>query len=89
MRDTQIAAKPLGVELLVVKAATKEEIDEAFSTMANEGAGAVVIQADAQLAIGQPSEDSAPRQPLQINHPIESVGPQLPNAAPNNPRSTV
>ncbi|CAN7754709.1 ABC transporter substrate-binding protein [Bradyrhizobium sp. LjRoot220] len=46
VRDTQDAAKLLGVQLLVVKAATEGEIDGAFATMVNEGAGAVVIQAD-------------------------------------------
>jgi putative ABC transport system substrate-binding protein len=46
VRDTQDAAKLLGVQLLVVKAATEGEIDEAFATMVSEGAGAVVIQAD-------------------------------------------
>ena len=45
-RDAQEAAKPLGVELLVVKAASEGEIDQAFAAMVNEGAGAVVIQAD-------------------------------------------
>ena len=45
-RDAQGAAKPLGVQLLVVKAAFEDEIDQAFATMVNEGAGAVVIQAD-------------------------------------------
>jgi putative ABC transport system substrate-binding protein len=46
VRETQEAARHLGVQLLVVKAATEGEIDEAFATMVNEGAGAVVIQAD-------------------------------------------
>jgi ABC-type uncharacterized transport system substrate-binding protein len=45
-REAQEAAKPLGVQLLVVKAATEGEIDEAFAAMVKEGAGAVVIQAD-------------------------------------------
>jgi putative ABC transport system substrate-binding protein len=45
-RDTQEASKHLGVQLLAVKAASEGEIDEAFATMVNEGAGAVVIQAD-------------------------------------------
>jgi putative ABC transport system substrate-binding protein len=48
-RDAQEAAKPLGVELLVVKATSEGEIDQAFATMVKEGAGAVVIQADPLL----------------------------------------
>ena len=48
-RDAQEAAKALGVELLVVKAASEGEIDQAFATMVKEGAGAVVIQADPLL----------------------------------------
>jgi putative ABC transport system substrate-binding protein len=50
-RDAQEAAKPLGVELLVVKAATEGEIDEAFATMVSQGAGAVVVQADPFLTL--------------------------------------
>ena len=46
VRDTENAAKLLGVQLLVFKAATEGEIDEAFAAMVKEGAGAVVIQAD-------------------------------------------
>lgn len=45
-REVQEAAKPLGVQLLIVKATTEGEIDEAFAAMVKEGAGAVVIQAD-------------------------------------------
>lgn len=45
-RDTQAAAKSLGVELLVFNAATEGEIDEAFASMVKSGVGAVVIQAD-------------------------------------------
>lgn len=50
-RDAQEAVKPLGVELLVVKAATEGEIDEAFATMVSQGAGAVVVQADPFLTL--------------------------------------
>ena len=46
VRDTEEAARPLGVQLLVLKASTEGEIDAAFATMVVEGAGAVVIQAD-------------------------------------------
>ena len=46
LRDSQNAAALLGVQLLVVKATTDGEIDEAFAAMVREGAGAVVIQAD-------------------------------------------
>jgi putative ABC transport system substrate-binding protein len=46
VKDTLDAANLLGVRLLVVKASTEGEIDEAFATMVSEGAGAVVIQAD-------------------------------------------
>jgi putative tryptophan/tyrosine transport system substrate-binding protein len=45
-RDTQAAATSRGVELLVFKAATEGEIDEAFAAMVKGGVGAVVIQAD-------------------------------------------
>jgi putative ABC transport system substrate-binding protein len=45
-RDSQNAAKPLGVELLVVNAATEGEIDEAFAALAQGHAGALVVQAE-------------------------------------------
>jgi putative ABC transport system substrate-binding protein len=45
-RDTQEAAKPLGVQLLVINATTEGEIDQAFASMVKSNSGAVVIQAD-------------------------------------------
>jgi putative tryptophan/tyrosine transport system substrate-binding protein len=44
--DTQEAARALGLELLVLNASTDTEIDSAFATLQQRGAGALVIGGD-------------------------------------------
>ena len=41
---------------------------------------AVVVQPDAHTAVGEPGEQPAARQTLQIDHPIELHSPHLPDA---------
>jgi putative ABC transport system substrate-binding protein len=45
-RDARVAAQALGRKLAVVEAATEREIEEAFSALAKEKVGAVVVEAD-------------------------------------------
>jgi putative tryptophan/tyrosine transport system substrate-binding protein len=44
--DTEEAARQRGLELVVARAASGSEIDQAFAALVSAGAGAVVIQAD-------------------------------------------
>ena len=46
VRDAQTATQSLGMKLLVVNASTDGELDAAFKTMVEQGAGALVIDAD-------------------------------------------
>jgi len=47
VREAQAAARELGCELLVVKAANTPDIDTAFATIPQQGAGAVLVAGDA------------------------------------------
>jgi putative tryptophan/tyrosine transport system substrate-binding protein len=40
LRDAEVAARVLGLQLIVLKASTEEEIEKVFATMAPQGAGA-------------------------------------------------
>jgi putative tryptophan/tyrosine transport system substrate-binding protein len=46
VREMRAAAEPRGLQLVAVPATTEGEVDRAFATMASQGCGAVVIQAD-------------------------------------------
>ncbi len=45
-REAQVAARVLGVDLLVLNASTPSEIDTAFATMVGERAGALVTSSE-------------------------------------------
>jgi putative ABC transport system substrate-binding protein len=53
VRETQIAAKSIGVELDVLKASTPEDIDAAFEVAIRRGAGAMIMGADAIFQVQQ------------------------------------
>ena len=46
MREAQEAARTKGLQLLILKASTESEIDAAFATLAERGAGALLVGAD-------------------------------------------
>jgi len=46
MRAAQTAADSLGKEILVVRASNERELDVAFTTMAQQQAGALVVASD-------------------------------------------
>jgi putative ABC transport system substrate-binding protein len=48
-RELQVAARALGVQLLVVKASNPSEIDTAFATLVEQQAGALVVSSDANF----------------------------------------
>jgi putative ABC transport system substrate-binding protein len=48
--DAQAAARTLGLQLHVVTASSPSEIDTAFATLVQQGAGALVVSADALFA---------------------------------------
>ena len=41
------------------------------------------VEADGELAVGQPGEDAAAHEALQIDDPVEVLQPQPPHAAPD------
>jgi putative ABC transport system substrate-binding protein len=49
-RDGELAARALGLSLVVLKVARESEIEAAFATMAQTGGGAVVVNADSFLS---------------------------------------
>jgi putative ABC transport system substrate-binding protein len=50
LRDAEAASRVLGLQLIVLKASTKEEIETVFATMAIQGAGALFVGIDAFFA---------------------------------------
>jgi putative tryptophan/tyrosine transport system substrate-binding protein len=46
LRDVETAARALGLQLIVLKASSEREIDAAFATMAQQGAGALLVTTD-------------------------------------------
>jgi putative tryptophan/tyrosine transport system substrate-binding protein len=46
LRDAEAAARVLGLQLIVLKASTEEEIETVFATMALQGAGALLVGID-------------------------------------------
>jgi putative tryptophan/tyrosine transport system substrate-binding protein len=46
LRDAEAAARVLGLQLIVLKASTEEEIEKVFATMAPQGAGALLVGID-------------------------------------------
>jgi len=46
LRDAEAAARVLGLQLIVLKASTEEEIEKVFATMALQGAGALLVGID-------------------------------------------
>jgi putative ABC transport system substrate-binding protein len=47
--ELELAARTLGVRLLILKASSPSEIDEAFTALAQQGAGALLVRPDAFL----------------------------------------
>jgi putative tryptophan/tyrosine transport system substrate-binding protein len=50
LRDAEAAARVLGLQLIVLKASTEEEIETVFATMALQGAGALFVGIDSFFA---------------------------------------
>jgi len=50
LRDAEAAARVLGLQLIVLKASTEEEIEKVFATMAPQGAGALFVGIDSFFA---------------------------------------
>jgi len=50
LRDVEAAIRVLGLQLIVLKASTEEEIETVFATMALQGAGALFVGIDAFFA---------------------------------------
>ena len=50
LRDAEAASRVLGLQLVVLKASTEEEIETVFATMALQGAGALFVGVDAFFA---------------------------------------
>jgi ABC-type uncharacterized transport system substrate-binding protein len=50
LRDAEVAARVLGLQLIVLKASTEEEIEKVFATMAPQGAGALFVGIDSFFA---------------------------------------
>ena len=46
LRDVEAAARAFGLQLIVLRASTEREIDNAFATITQQGAGALVVAAD-------------------------------------------
>jgi putative ABC transport system substrate-binding protein len=49
LNDIQVAARTLGLQLLVLRASTEREIDTAFASLVEQRAGALFVSADAFL----------------------------------------
>jgi putative tryptophan/tyrosine transport system substrate-binding protein len=49
LNDTEVAARSLGLQLLVLRASTESEIDTAFTSLVQQRAGALFISADVYL----------------------------------------
>jgi putative tryptophan/tyrosine transport system substrate-binding protein len=50
LRDAEAAARVLGLQLIVLKASTEEEIEKVFATMAPQGAGALFVEFESFFA---------------------------------------
>jgi putative tryptophan/tyrosine transport system substrate-binding protein len=50
LRDAEVAARVLGLQLIVLKASTEEEIEKVFATVAPQGAGALFVGIDSFFA---------------------------------------
>jgi putative tryptophan/tyrosine transport system substrate-binding protein len=68
MRDAQAAARTLGVRLQVLRASTEHDFDTSFTSLAQLGAGALVISSDALFNIR--SEQLAA---LTIRHAVPTI----------------
>ena len=51
-RDVQVAARALGIELLVLNASSERSIDAAFASFVQQRVNAVIIGADSCLSVG-------------------------------------
>jgi putative ABC transport system substrate-binding protein len=51
--EVQEAARAIGLQLLVVKAGTEGDIDAAFATLVQQGAGALLVGASALFNVGR------------------------------------
>ena len=59
VREAEVAARALGVQLHTLEARGPQEIDRAFAAMTRERAGALVVLADAILGLNQRSQITA------------------------------
>ena len=75
LKSVQAAAQTVGIQILPVEARSPEEIERAFPRMTREGAGAVIIAADA-LFLAQSRRIAE----LALNHGLPSIS-QHPNYA--------
>jgi putative ABC transport system substrate-binding protein len=50
-RDVEAAARALGLRVVILNASSKDDLERAFETMAAEGAGALVVSAEAFFSI--------------------------------------
>src|SRR5262245_54163642 len=81
IRGARAAALPLGLEVIVVNGGAENEIETAFATAVQQGAGAVYIGDDAGRSRGQKDRD--PRESEQTRH----VGGRYPRCGRRRYRS--
>jgi hypothetical protein len=59
-KDIQEAARGLGLQILVVRAAGESDLDSAFATLAQQGARALIVGADTFLLASVAKSPCAP-----------------------------